>query len=285
MDFRLIEAALHSALSPTQRLVLVAMADCKWDDKSVCNPSISTLAGLTGLTTRAILKALSELKQNGVIALANKRTLGRKGESNAYGIALEKLAHTPAKVGERGSHTPAKVGERGSPKRRVVIKKECVQSTRAREGAACAARTHTAFNSDDVFADGRKPMTAETLADDCGVPLAFVKDRLAEWKRDGWRTTQDKPITRQNIKAHLRAWWRHEKNPERYTMPEAKTRKYTAKDWALCRERCAHCAAHGCGKGMTEPPDKRAFPEPPEECQMFEPLAATPDKRKKGKRA
>ena len=114
MDFRLIEAALHSALSPTQRLVLVAMADCKWDDKSVCNPSISTLAGLTGLTTRAILKALSELKQNGVIALANKRTLGRKGESNAYGIALEKLAHTPAKVGERGSHTPAKVGERGS---------------------------------------------------------------------------------------------------------------------------------------------------------------------------
>ena len=128
-------------------------------------------------------------------------------------------------------------------------------------------------------------MTAETLADDCGVPLAFVKDRLAEWKRDGWRTTQDKPITRQNIKAHLRAWWRHEKNPERYTMPEAKTRKYTARDWALCRERCAHCAAHGCGKGMTEPPDKRAFPEPPEECQMFEPLAATPDKRKKGTRA
>ena len=296
MDFRLIEAALHSALSPAQRLVLVAMADCKWDANSICNPSIAALAELTGLSRRAILKAIATLKQSGIIALASTRAKGRKGETNTYMIVLEKLpptpakvgepnAPTPAKVGEPNAPTPAKVGEPNAPKRNSSNNKPCVchnapAPARVRESAAACAAAHThTFSNGDVFSDGgaagnRKPITVESLSADCAVPRDFVIATLAEWKKSGWTTTQGKAITRQSIKAHLRAWWKNEKDRGQYEKPKATPRKFTAADWLLCAERCAHCTGNGCGKGITTPPDKGAHQCPPEECKEFAAIAA-----------
>ncbi len=286
MDFRLIEAALHSALSPAQRLVLVAMADCKWDANSVCNPSIAALAKLTGLSRRAILKAIATLKQSGIIALASTRAMGRKGETNTYTVILEKLptipakvgepnAPTPAKVGEPNAPTPAKVGEPNAPNNNSTADKPCVCNhapargrVRERAAAQAAAHTHTFnFSENDLL----------RLAAASGVPLAFVKERVSEWARCDWTTTQGKPIKPESLKAHLVAWWKHEENRERYEKPQRRTatpRKFTAKDWELCAERCAHCTGSGCGKGITTPPDKGEWQEPPERCTEFAAKAA-----------
>ena len=297
MDFRLIEAVFRSALPPAQRLVLLAMANCKWDAESICNPSIATLESLTRLSRRQILRAIAALKQRGIIAVPNVREKGRKGATNTYVVTMEKLSTnpakvgdtmtptpakvgdtmtpTPAKVGDTMSPTPAKVGDTMSPKNNSRVNNKCVCHNapargRVREGAAAqaAAHTHTFNFSDDDLS---------RLAAASGVPLAFVKERVAEWARSDWTTTQGKPIKPESLKAHLVAWWKHEKNPERYERPQRRTatpRKFTAKDWVLCAERCAHCTGSGCGKGITTPPDKGAHQYPPEDCTEFAAIAA-----------
>ena len=117
MDFRLIETVFRSALPPAQRLVLLAMANCKWDAESVCNPSIATLEKLTRLSRRQILRAIAALKQRGIIAVPNAREKGRKGATNTYVVTMEKLSTDPAKVGDTMTPTPAKVGDTMTPKR------------------------------------------------------------------------------------------------------------------------------------------------------------------------
>lgn len=146
---------------------------------------------------------------------------------------------------------------------------------RVRDGAAAKPpRTHTLSFSDGELVE---------LAEGCGVPLAFAKERLAEWKRSGWTTTQGKQITRESLAAFLVSWWKNEKNPERYETPKAKPpRKFTAADWALCAERCAHCTGNGCGKGIATPPDKGQWQKPPQECNHFAAIADNQNTKAKG---
>ena len=273
MDISLLRYATHlpadNPLTWRARVTLIELAALRFDARADCTPSIDTIAGHLNLSRDTVERGIAELETQGRLTRQARKINGLK-ISNLYAIITDR-----ADAGKSGNDT----ADNGNA--RKTRRKEKPTEKAARDTA------NSGVNSDDVFSDGGKPITEKSLADDCGVPLAFVKDRLAEWKRDGWITTQGKAITRRTVRAHLRAWWKHEKNQERYEKPtggNATPKKYTAKDWTLCRERCAHCTAHGCGKGVTDPPDAGAFPIPPEECRQFAPLTMA-GKRKNGKRA
>ena len=264
-------------LSHNARCALVWLAASKFDSNAECAPAIGTIAQRAALSYDSISRGIAELERAGIVKRA-ARLVGGRQVANRYEVKLG------------GAHSDTATAHSGTKETSRVLKKVCVQNAparvRAREGAAAcaAAHTHTIFN-DDVFSDGgaagdHKPLTVESLAADCAVPLDFTIATLAEWKKSEWTTTQGKPITRRTIKAHLRAWWKNEKERGQYEKPKAKPRKFTAKDWLLCAERCAHCAGSGCRKGITTPPEKDANPYPPEECKGFTAIAAEGKRQK-----
>ena len=96
---------------------------------------------------------------------------------------------------------------------------------------------------------------------------------------NGWKISGRAPM--KDWRAAMRNWARREKavrplslthlapiaHPLHFTY-----RVKTAKDWALCAERCANCrASGGCLAGVAVPPDHRlnARPCPPTECPRF----------------
>lgn len=100
-------AILRSALTPTERLVLVALADfC--GDQQVCWPSMAALVESTGLTDRAIQKVLAKAEAQ---AWITRRT--KTGFSTTYELHLAALPPLPPRnvVRPRTTFTP----EPGSP--------------------------------------------------------------------------------------------------------------------------------------------------------------------------
>ena len=62
----------HSRSKPTQRLVLLAIADCANDRGAEAYPSIATLAAKTGLSERGVRKAIGELEALGELEVQYK---------------------------------------------------------------------------------------------------------------------------------------------------------------------------------------------------------------------
>ena len=65
----------NTNLTPTERLVALAICRHHNDKTGQCNPSQERLARLTGLTDRAVRKAVSSLRTKGLIETRAKRTL------------------------------------------------------------------------------------------------------------------------------------------------------------------------------------------------------------------
>lgn len=78
-------------LGPTDRLVLLALADHAGDDGS-CYPSIARLCQRTGLGERAVQKALKRLRDAGQITA---KIGGGRGNSTLYTITLNPALETP----------------------------------------------------------------------------------------------------------------------------------------------------------------------------------------------
>ena len=75
----------NSRSKPTQRLVLLAIADCANDHGAEAYPSTATLAGKTGLTERGVRKAIVELERLGELAVQYKN--GPRG-TNRYRVVM-----------------------------------------------------------------------------------------------------------------------------------------------------------------------------------------------------
>lgn len=88
-------------LSPSTKLVLLALADFANDKADTCWPSLDTLSAMTGRDRRTVMRSLDELEQHG--AITRDRTSGRK--STRYTLRLDDLTPPP----QQGHHAP--VGE------------------------------------------------------------------------------------------------------------------------------------------------------------------------------
>jgi Helix-turn-helix domain len=89
MSVRVMANAWELALSPTEKLVILALADCA-DDKGICWPSIATIARKSNLGERSVqrsiqaLAAAGHLSRNEVIGKGCKYTIHpRHGDTPA----------------------------------------------------------------------------------------------------------------------------------------------------------------------------------------------------------
>ena len=68
MSYKVIGHVIHDvSLPPTQKLVLIVLADFYNEDFGKAWPSQDTICAITGLSLRSINRAISELKKKGHI--------------------------------------------------------------------------------------------------------------------------------------------------------------------------------------------------------------------------
>jgi biotin operon repressor len=99
MSVRLMSAVFESeSLSPTERLIMLALADHA-DDDGRCYPSIERLCRRTGLSERAVQTNIKRLSEGGYVKV---HVGGGKGHANLYFISANPAADAP-----RSKCTPA----------------------------------------------------------------------------------------------------------------------------------------------------------------------------------
>lgn len=80
--------------SSSQKLVLLALADCAENDSWEYNPSVSKLSQMTGLDRKTIMKALLQLAEDGLITAK-----GRNGCKKTYVLHVEPVPKTAQDYG------------------------------------------------------------------------------------------------------------------------------------------------------------------------------------------
>lgn len=96
MSLKAINSLKMSKVSPTQKLVLLCLADCHNQDNERCDPSVSFIMQFTGLSNRAIANALADLESAGHIKINRG-----KGFKSSY-----ELVFTTAPSSQLSSNTP-----------------------------------------------------------------------------------------------------------------------------------------------------------------------------------
>lgn len=76
MSLKAINHLKLANVSPTQKLVLLCLADCHNQDSERCDPSVSFIMQFTGLSNRAIATALKDLEAANLVKI--QRGLGAK---------------------------------------------------------------------------------------------------------------------------------------------------------------------------------------------------------------
>lgn len=67
MGVRMTDNCRFAPVSPTEKLVLLVLADCHNDETGRCFPGLAYLSKVTGLTRRGIQKAINKLETAGII--------------------------------------------------------------------------------------------------------------------------------------------------------------------------------------------------------------------------
>ena len=76
MSYQAINRIKFAPVTPTQKLVLLALADCHHEKTGKCNPSIRYLMSMTGLSDRAIQRSIAELCNANLVTI--QRFVGAK---------------------------------------------------------------------------------------------------------------------------------------------------------------------------------------------------------------
>ena len=117
MSFKILGHVIHNvSLLPTQKLVLIVLADFYNEESGKAWPSQDTLCMLTGLSRATLNRALKELKDKGHITIWKERTSGQYPHS-AYRINHVSEKDMVEKVGLKSEQTMYQKG--GSPCRTV----------------------------------------------------------------------------------------------------------------------------------------------------------------------
>jgi hypothetical protein len=76
MSYQAINRIKFAPVTPTQKLVLLALADCHHEKTGKCNPSIRYLMSMTGLSDRSIQRSIAELCNANIVTI--QRFVGAK---------------------------------------------------------------------------------------------------------------------------------------------------------------------------------------------------------------
>ena len=305
MDISLVMAAQGlPGISPLECAVLVALASCRDHRTGLCAPSVSTVAEMSHYCRRSVLGALEALKRKGVIEVYKMR--GSRGDRNGYKFKIEAREVEVVKMGAEDAPQGVQLmhpldgelctkGAGDSPVRvqdlhpldgelctKGAVDAPVTVQMSAENGATvapvkiykdnflkrvCDTGAHTG-------ARGSVPIAKNGLGGFDPVPASYAAWRFAELENTGWTLPDGRKVAPEGFAAHVRAWWRNERDRERWLKVERREDrplKVTAADWALCLERCGHCReGGGCACGVTIPPAMdRERPHPPEECPTF----------------
>ena len=105
MSFKILGHVIHNvSLPPTQKLVLIVLADFFNEESGKAWPSQETLCRVTSLSRRTINRALRELEKKGHITTSKERTSGQYPHS-IYRINHVSERHMVEKVGARNDLT------------------------------------------------------------------------------------------------------------------------------------------------------------------------------------
>jgi hypothetical protein len=108
MGVRMTENCRFAPVSPTEKLVLLVLADCHNDETGRCFPGLAYLSTVTGLNKRSVQRAVHKLEAAGVIRVQR----GAGTTSSTYRLPSRPYAHqrtdTPGGLG-----TPATESHHG----------------------------------------------------------------------------------------------------------------------------------------------------------------------------
>ena len=79
--------AWQQALKPVPKLVLMALADAA-DDEGVCWPSVATVAGKVGVSTRTVRRVMQALISGKLLAAEHRYRSDGSCSSNRYRLRL-----------------------------------------------------------------------------------------------------------------------------------------------------------------------------------------------------
>ena len=99
--------AWQQALKPVPKLVLMALADAA-DDQGICWPSVATLAGKVGVSTRTVRRVMQELISGKLLAAEQRYRSDGSCSSNRYRLQLvggDKLSSAPDASDTTPGHT------------------------------------------------------------------------------------------------------------------------------------------------------------------------------------
>lgn len=77
------------ALSPSERFVLIALADSASNTDGTCWPGLDLIAQLTGYSRRTIISTISSLADRHLIAVIERRDQQGRQQSNIYRLSLQ----------------------------------------------------------------------------------------------------------------------------------------------------------------------------------------------------
>jgi response regulator of citrate/malate metabolism len=79
--------AWQQALKPVPKLVLMALADAA-DDQGICWPSVATVAGKVGVSTRTVRRVMQALISGKLLAAEQRYRSDGSCSSNRYRLSL-----------------------------------------------------------------------------------------------------------------------------------------------------------------------------------------------------
>ncbi len=106
----MIEAIKRLPVTPTQKLVLFCLADCHNGETNRCDPSVTTIMQITGLSNRAVATALAALETQKHITATRER-----GARSVYLMHPSSEASSPLTVIAVNEVHDLDSSERGSP--------------------------------------------------------------------------------------------------------------------------------------------------------------------------
>ena len=281
MDVRLVLAVQGlTGISAAECGVLVALASCRDHRTGKCCPSIATIAAMSHLSERSVIRQLSSLRDKRLLSIS--KMPNRHGEKNAYSLKVnDALLRVGECADEDGENAP--LGDMVSPVTPCHPTPDTVSPPPLTE----CHPTHDTVSPkryikdslkdsvcDGTLTQGENALCVQTVQGLAGeVPEGYVRWRFDELGLTGWTLADGRKVTREAFAAHVLAWWRNERDRGRWLKAEKAARlaaSLTADDWLLCAERCARYGDCGCCAGEKIPPDKCAeHPCPPEECRSY----------------
>jgi hypothetical protein len=110
MSIKAMNWAWGQALSPTPKLILMALADAA-DDEGLCWPGIRTLAAKCGVSGRTVQRMIKAFVSQGLLVVEERRRPNGRQTSNSYHLVIErypdKLSSPTLKAGGDGDTSSA----------------------------------------------------------------------------------------------------------------------------------------------------------------------------------